>query len=55
MEERPRNSDFSMLPMPPVSSVKDQSKLPKSLSVGGQCLDRVMFCLTLFDFKEGEK
>ena len=33
--------------MPLVSSVKNQSKLPKSSLqlVGGQCLDKVMFCL----------
>ena len=40
--ERPCNDDFSYLPMPPVSRVKDQSKLPKSLLVGGQCFNRVM-------------
>ena len=38
--------------MPVVSSVKNQSKLPKSLLVGGQCLDRVMFCLKPFDFND---
>ena len=36
------NGDFSFLPMPLVSSVKDKSKLPKSLLVGGRCLDRVI-------------
>ena len=35
---------FSFLPMPLVSSVKDQSKLPESLLVGGQRTDRAMFC-----------
>ena len=50
MGKRPCNGDFSVLPVPPVSSVKNQSKLPKSLLVGGQCLDRVMFCLKPFDF-----
>ena len=35
-----------------VSSVKNQSKLPKSLLVGGQCLERVMFCLKPFDFND---
>ena len=35
-----------------VSSVKDQSELPKSLLVGGQCLGRVMFCLKPFDFND---
>ena len=38
--------------MPLVSSVKDQSKLLKSLLVSGQCLDRVMFCLKSFDFSD---
>ena len=46
------NGDFSFLPMPLVSSVKDQSKLPESLLVGGQCLDKVMFCLKPFDFDD---
>ena len=32
------------------SRVKNQSKLPKSLLVGGQCLDIVMFSLKPFDF-----
>ena len=36
-----RNSDFSFLPMLLALSVKDHSKVPKSLLVGGQCLDRV--------------
>ena len=38
--------------MPLVSSVKGQSKLTKSLLVGGQCLDKVMFCLKPFDFND---
>ena len=38
--------------MPLVSSVKDQSKLPKSLLIGGQCLDRVTFFLKSFDFND---
>ena len=46
------NGDFSFLLMSLVSSVQDQSKLPKSLLVGGQCLDRVMFCLKPFDFDD---
>ena len=46
------NGDFSFLPMPLVSSVNNQSKLQKSLLVGGQCLDRVMFCLKPFDFND---
>ena len=32
--------------------VKNQSKLPKSLLVGGQCLDGVMLCLKPFDFND---
>ena len=36
------DGDFSLLPMLLVSSVKNQSKLPKILLVGGQCLERVM-------------
>ena len=43
------NGDFSFLPVTLVSSIKDQSKLPKSLLVGGQGLDRVMFCVRPFD------
>ena len=30
MGKRPGNGDFSFLPVPPVSSVKNQSKLPKA-------------------------
>ena len=44
--------DFSFLLMPLVSSVKDQSKLPNSLLVGGHHLDRVMFWLKPFDFND---
>ena len=44
--------DFSFLPMPQVSSVKNQSKLPKSLLVGDQFLDRVVFCLKPFDLND---
>ena len=36
------NSDFSLLSMPLVSSVKNQSKLPRSLLFADQCLDRVI-------------
>ena len=43
---------FHFLPMPLVSSVKNQCNLPKSLLVGDQCLDRVMFCLKPFDFND---
>ena len=49
MGKRLCNSDFAFLLMPLVSSIKDQSKLPKSLLVFGQCLERVMFCLEAFD------
>ena len=52
MGERLCNGDFSILAMPPVSSVKDQSKLPKSLLVSGQRLDRVMFYQKLFNFDD---
>ena len=45
-------ADFSFFPMPLVSSVKDQSKLPKSLLIGGQCSGRLMFCLKRFDFND---
>ena len=46
------NSEFSLLPMPLVLSVKNQSKFPKSLLVGRQCLDTVMLCLKRFDFND---
>ena len=54
MGKRLCNSDFSFLPTPLVSSVdvNDQCKLTKSLLVGGQCSDRVMFCLKPFDFND---
>ena len=52
MGEMVCNGDFSFLPMPLVSSIKDQPKLPKSLLVGGQGLDRVMFYLRPFDFND---
>ena len=38
--------------MPLVSSVKDQSKLPKTLQRGDQYLDRELFCLKLFDLTD---
>ena len=50
MGKRLSNGDFSFLHMLLVTSVKDQSKLPKSLLVGCQHLDGLMFCLKLFDF-----
>ena len=50
MGKRLCKCDLSFLPMPLVSSIKNQPKLPKSLLVGGQCLDRVTFCLKPFDF-----
>ena len=40
MGERLCDGDFSILPLPPVRSVKNQSKLPKILLVSGQRLDR---------------
>ena len=46
------DDDFSFLPMALVSNVKDPSKLPKSLLVGGQCLDNVMFGLKPFDLND---
>ena len=52
MGKRLWNGDLSFLPMRLVLSVKNQSKLPKSLLVGDQCLDRVMFCLKPFDFND---
>ena len=52
MGKRLCNGDFSFLSMPLVSSVTNQSKLPKSLLVGGQCLDRVKFCLKPIDFND---
>ena len=50
MGERLCNCNFSFLHVPPVSSIKDQSKLPKGLLEGGQCLDIVMLYLKPFDF-----
>ena len=52
MGKRLCNRHFSFLPMPLVSSIKDESKLPKNLLVGGQHLDRVMLCLKPFDFND---
>ena len=46
MGKRLCNCDFSFLLIRLVSNVKNQSKLAKSLLVGGQCLDRVMFCIS---------
>ena len=45
MGKRLCNGDFSFFPMPLVSSVQDQSKLPKSLLAGSQCLNRITFYL----------
>ena len=45
MGERLCNGDFSFSPMSLFANVKDQSKLRKSILVGGQRLDRVMFSL----------
>ena len=52
MGERLCNGDFLFLPLSLVSSFKNQSKLPKSLLVGDQCLGRVMFCLKPSDFND---
>ena len=52
MRKRLCNGDVSFLPMSLVSSVKNQSKLPKLLLVGGQCLDRIMCYLKPFDFDD---
>ena len=52
MGKRLCNSDFSFLPIPLVSSVKNQSKSQKNLLVGGQWLDRVILCLNPFDFSD---
>ena len=43
---------FLFLSMPLVSSVKNRYELPRSLLVGGQCLDEVIFCLEPFDFND---
>ena len=52
MGKRLCDGDFSVSPMLLVSIVKDQSKRPKSLLLGGQRLIRVMFCLRSFDFND---
>ena len=52
MRKRLYNGDFSFLLMPLVLSIKALSKLRKCLLVGGQCLDRVMFCLQPVDFND---
>ena len=53
MGKRLCNRDFPFLPMRLVLSIKDQSKLPKSLLVGVQCFDRVvMFCLKSADLND---
>ena len=52
MGKRLCNGDSSFLYMPLVSRVKDQSKLSKSLLLGDQRLDRVMFCLKPFHFND---
>ena len=49
MGKRLCNVDFSFLPILLVSSLKNQSKRPKSLLICDQCLGRVMFCLKPFD------
>ena len=52
MGERLCNGDFSLLNVTLVSRVENRSKLPKSLLVRGQFLNRVMFCLKPFDFND---
>ena len=52
MGKRQSNNDFSFLPVLPVSSVKDRSKSPKGFLLGGQCFDRIMFCLKPFEFND---
>ena len=52
MGKRLCNRHFSFLAMLLVSSVKDQSKIPKSLLADGQCWDRVMFSPTPFEFND---
>ena len=52
MRERLCNGDFSFLLVFLGSSVKDQSKLLKSLLVSGQCLDGVMFYLKPFGLND---
>ena len=53
MGKRLCNGDFSLLPMPLVRRVKkNQSTLPRSLLVGGECLDGVIFFLKPFDFSD---
>ena len=53
MRERPCNHDFPFFLSPLVSSVKDQSKLPKNLSISVQCFNRnVMFCLKSADLND---
>ena len=52
MGKRLCNDNLSFLPIPLVSSVKDQSRLPKTLLVGFQCLGRLMFCLKPFGIND---
>ena len=53
MGRRLCGGDFSFLPMLLlVSSLKDQSKQPKSLQGGGQCLNRVIFCPNAIHFSD---
>ena len=52
METHYLGSDFSSLPTPLASSAEGQSTPPKSLLVGGQCLDRLMICLKSSDFND---
>ena len=52
MGKRLCNRNFSLLPVPLVSSVKITFKLPKGFLVGGQYLDREMLCLKPLDFSD---
>ena len=52
MEKRLCNGNFSFLPMLLVSSVKDNLNDQTSVLLGGQRLDRVMFCPRSFDFND---
>ena len=54
MGKRLCNNDFSFLPL--VSSIKDQTKLPKSLSVVVQCFNKnIMFCVKSADLNETDE
>ena len=52
MKERLCNSDFSLLRMPLVSTVKINLNFQKAYWLVSQYLDRVMLCLEPFDFND---